>query len=88
MYKRQRNVCGTSVIGELVGFEVAVWVVVAIMSLVSFGFGASLLGDFRTRRLRPLVLALNVIQGAAKVWSLSEQQRTHCAFGLDRLRSE
>jgi len=34
-----------------------------------------------------LSLALNVIHGAAKVWSLSDQQRTNCAVGLDRLRS-
>jgi len=31
--------------------------------------------------------ALNVIHGAAKVWSLSDQQRTNCAVGLDWLRS-
>src|ERR1700691_35864 len=49
-----RNACGVSVIGELVGFEAAVWVVVAMMSLVSFGFGASLSGDFRTRRPKRL----------------------------------
>ncbi|MGD0421786.1 MAG: hypothetical protein ABSA68_19770, partial [Xanthobacteraceae bacterium] len=28
-----------------------------------------------------------VIHGAAKVWSLSDQQRTNCAVGLDWLRS-
>ena len=33
------------------------------------------------------LLALNVIHGAAKVWSLSDQQRTNCALGLDGLRS-
>jgi hypothetical protein len=32
-------------------------------------------------------LALNVIHGAAKVWSLSGHQRTNYAVGLDRLRS-
>jgi hypothetical protein len=34
-----------------------------------------------------LFLALNVIHGAAKVWSLSDQQRTNCAVGLDQFRS-
>jgi hypothetical protein len=33
------------------------------------------------------LMALNVIHGAAKVWSLSDQQRTNCAVGLDWLRS-
>jgi hypothetical protein len=33
------------------------------------------------------LLALNVIHGAAKVWSLSDQQRTNCAVGLEWLRS-
>jgi len=28
-------------------------------------------------------MALNVIHGAAKVWSLLDQQRTNCAVGLD-----
>jgi hypothetical protein len=28
-----RNACGASVIGELAGFEVAVWVVAAMVSL-------------------------------------------------------
>ena len=32
-------------------------------------------------------MALNVIHDAAKVWSLSDQQRTNCAGGLDWLRS-
>jgi hypothetical protein len=35
---------------------------------------------------RPL-LALNVIHGAAKVWSPSDQQQANCAVGLNRLRS-
>jgi hypothetical protein len=34
-----------------------------------------------------LLLALNVIHGAAKVLSLSDQHRTNCALGLDWLRS-
>jgi hypothetical protein len=37
--------------------------------------------------VRCLLLALNVIHGAAKVWSPSDQQRTNCAVGLDWLRS-
>jgi hypothetical protein len=32
-------------------------------------------------------MALNVIHGAAKVWSLSDQWRTNCAVGYDRLCS-
>ena len=28
-------------------------------------------------------MALNVIHGVAKVWSLSDQQRTTCAVGLE-----
>ena len=32
-------------------------------------------------------MALNVIHGAAKVSSLSDQQRTNCAVGLDWLGS-
>jgi hypothetical protein len=32
-------------------------------------------------------MALNVIRGAAKGWSLSDQQRTNCALGHDRLCS-
>ena len=42
--------------------------------------GAFCCGALRSR------MALNVIHGAAKVWSLSDQQRTNCAVGLDRLR--
>jgi hypothetical protein len=34
-----------------------------------------------------LRLALNVIHGAAKVWSLSDQQRTNCAVWFNWLRS-
>jgi hypothetical protein len=33
-------------------------------------------------------VALNVIHGVAKVWSLSDQQRTNCAVGLDWLRGD
>jgi hypothetical protein len=32
-------------------------------------------------------MALSVIHGAAKVWSLWDQQRTNCVVGLDWLRS-
>ena len=32
-------------------------------------------------------MAHNVIHGAAKGWSLSDQQRANCAVGLDQLRS-
>jgi hypothetical protein len=32
-------------------------------------------------------MALNVIHGAKKAWSLSDQQRTNCAVGLDWLGS-
>ena len=28
-------------------------------------------------------MALNVIHGAARLWSLTDQQRTNCAVGLD-----
>jgi hypothetical protein len=31
-------------------------------------------------------LALDVVHGAAKVWSLSDEQRTTCPVGLDWLR--
>ena len=41
---------------------------------------------FLLRRMSPL-LALNVVLGASKVWSLSDQQRTNCAVGFYWLRS-
>ena len=42
---------------------------------------------FYLLRCVSLLLAHNVIHGAAKGWSLSDQQRTNCAVGLDQLRS-
>jgi hypothetical protein len=48
---------------------------------------ASQIVGFLLHRGRRPYMALNVIHGAAKVWSLSDQQRTNCAVGLDWLRS-